>query len=221
MTTERADGIICSSMRSKHTASSDPDGVAPSRPLGDAIAWQKLLDFIAPEAGNADQAYRYIRERLVKFFACRGSHDVEELADETLSRVALKLAQADIQAERPAAFVLGVARMIDLEQRRRAARAVPWSDDAAGSGAAASDDDGERMLAALESCLQQLPEAERRLLLRYHEPRGQQRMAIRQAIADELATGLNVLRVRMHRTRLRIEACVQSRLQAVAESGLA
>lgn len=128
--------------------------------------------------------------------------------------LAWQLAQTEVQAERPAAFVLGVARMIDLERRRRDERLVTFSDATAPATPPAADDVEEPMLAALGKCLQALPEKGRSLMLPYHEPRGVERSAVRQAIADELATGLNVLRVRMHRLRLRLEACVEQRLRA-------
>jgi hypothetical protein len=74
----------------------------------------------------------------------------------------------------------------------------------------------EQLLAALEKCLDDFSEADRRLLLRYHEPRGEQRAIIRQAIADELKAALGALRVRMHRMRLQLEGCVSRRLKASA-----
>jgi DNA-directed RNA polymerase specialized sigma24 family protein len=180
----------------------------------EAAAWQKLLEFIAREGGEPNEAYRSMRRRLLKFFAWRGSHNVEELADETLTRVALKLAQAEVQAPSPVAFVLGVARMIDREWKRREGRWVGLGDATVDAVPTVSDAGKERLLAALELCLQQLSDADRSLLLRYHEPRGERRAAVRQAIADELATALNALRVRMHRMRLQIEDCVQRRVAA-------
>jgi DNA-directed RNA polymerase specialized sigma24 family protein len=206
-------------MSPKRAASSDGAAVSPDPPPGDAIAWQKLLEFIARESESPEAAYHALRERLVKFFLWRGSPDAEELADETFTRVALKLAQTEVQAERPAAFVLGVARMIDLEWRRREGRWVTFSEATAPAELPAPDENKERLLLALENCLQELSEKDRSLMLRYHEPRGVECFAIRQAIADELATGLNVLRVRMHRMRMRVEACVERRMGAATGSG--
>jgi DNA-directed RNA polymerase specialized sigma24 family protein len=203
-------------MPPKHAGSSDgtiaspPD--PPRVPVRDAAAWEKLLAFIDCEGVGPNEAYRSVRARLIKFFGWRGSHNVEELADETLSRVALKLGQSDVKAEKPVSFVLGVARIVFLEWKRREGRWVTFDDSTVGAAPALSDDDKERLLAALELCLEQLSEADRLLMLRYHEPRGERRAAIHQAIADELATALNALRVRMHRLRQTVEACVERRL---------
>jgi DNA-directed RNA polymerase specialized sigma24 family protein len=159
-----------------------------------------------------------MRARLIKFFAWRGSHNVEDLADETLTRVAMKLTQADIEAERPAAFVIGVARMVDLEYKRREGRWVAFTDGMASGDPPATTGDQDQRLAALQKCLQQFSATDRRLLLRYHEPRGERRAAVRQAIADELHAALGALRVRMHRMRLQLEACVSRQLAAAAGS---
>jgi DNA-directed RNA polymerase specialized sigma24 family protein len=206
-------------MSPKPAGSPDEATASPPdlRPVAttDAAAWEKMLAFIDCEGLGPTEAYRSVRARLLKFFAWRGSYNVEELADETLSRVAFKLAQSEVQADRPVLFVLGVARIVFLEWKRREGRWVTFDDDtSSGVEPALFDDDKERLLAALELCLQQLSEIDRRLMLRYHEPRGERRAAVRQAIADELATALNALRVRMHRMRLQIEACVKRRLAA-------
>ena len=192
-------------MTPKRAASDDEAPPPPS--AADGPAWQKLLDFIAGEGDGPEDAYQRTRARLVKFFAWRGSHDVEELADETLTRVARKLGQDGVQAERPMAFIIGVARMIDLEQKRRQGRSVTLSEGAAETPAPSQRK--EELLAALERCLDKLSADDRQLLLRYHEPRGERRAAVRQVIADELGTALNALRVRMHRMRLQVEACVE------------
>jgi DNA-directed RNA polymerase specialized sigma24 family protein len=183
---------------------------------GGTVSWQKLLEFLARDGSNPEEAYRRMREQLIKFFAWRGSHNGDDLADETLTRVALKLTRDDVQAERPAAFVIGVARMIDLECKRREGRWVAFTDGVAANDPPPPGEGKEQLLAALRRCLQELSAADRRLLLRYHEPRGEQRAAIRQAIADELNAALGALRVRMHRMRLQVEACVERRLAAAS-----
>jgi len=92
------------------------------------LAWERLLDFIACEGADPQDAYRRMRERLLKFFAWRGSSNAEELTDEALTRVAARLLEGEVRAERPAAFIIGVARMIDLEGKRRERRWVPFDE---------------------------------------------------------------------------------------------
>ncbi len=195
-------------MTAKGTASDA--GALSASPPDESAAWQKLLAFIANEGDGAEDAYQTARARLVKFFAWRGCRNVEDLADETLTRAANKLAHADVQAERPMAFIIGMARIIELEWRRREGRWVSFSESSAESEPAATPSPNkEQLLAALERCLEKMDAADRQLLLRYHEPRGERRALVRQVIAEELSMAVNALRVRMHRMRLRVEACVE------------
>jgi RNA polymerase sigma factor (sigma-70 family) len=183
----------------------------PARAL-DSQAWQRLLEFLAASGPDPSQAYERMRTRLVKFFGWRGVRTADELVDETLTRVAMKLPLAQIEGDRPAAFVLGVARLVFLEWMRRESRWERLDDVEVGAAVPAAQDAQNEWLAALEQCLQRLPQEERRLLLRYHEATGQERGTVRQAIADELAISLGALRVRMHRVRLQLEGCVRERL---------
>src|SRR5215468_1793303 len=183
----------------------------PTRAL-DSQAWQRLLHFLATDGPEPSQAYERMRTRLVKFFGWRGVHAADELVDETLTRVAMKLPHAPIDCDRPAAFVLGVARLVFFEWMRRQSRWERLDDVEARAAVPPAQDAREESLAALEQCLQRLPEEERLLLLRYHEVTGQERGTIRQAIADELAISLGTLRVRMHRVRQQLEGCVRGRL---------
>ena len=57
-----------------------------------------------------------IRRRLIRLFASRGSNNPEELADETIDRVASKSPQLiDKYAGDPSAYFYGVAKYVWLE----------------------------------------------------------------------------------------------------------
>jgi len=191
---------------------SAPDGSAPALRDLDEQSFARLLEFLASSGVPRSVAYERIRTKLCKFFAWRGAHAADELADETLTRVAIKLTESERYAERPEAFVLGVARMIHLEWTRRQGRWVSFDERTAEPAVVAPHEGRDEWLSALEQCLQKLSASEHSLLLRYHEARGETRGAVRQALADELAIGLSVLRVRMHRMRQQLETCVQARM---------
>jgi len=191
-----------------------PDVPDPDHREVDAAAWDGLLAFLGRD-GDRGAAYEAVRRRLQLFFEWKGCPAAAELADETLNRVATKLAGGEvIRTEEPLRYVLGVARFVYLEAHKRMARHQP--DD--GATRAAVDDrseqvDRETRLAALEACLDGLPPANRALLLRYHEDDGRQRIDHRKRLADEWKIPLNALRIRAHRLRAQIEECVQSRLE--------
>jgi len=146
----------------------------------------------------------------------RGCAGAPELADETLNRVAAKLAAGEqIHTDEPRRYAFGVARFVYLEAVKRTARHVPAerSDSAVAEASAAEDTAWrEARLAALEACLATLPPRTQQMLLRYHDDDGRQRIDQRKRLADELGIALNALRIRMHRVRVQVEDCVRSRL---------
>jgi DNA-directed RNA polymerase specialized sigma24 family protein len=150
------------------------------------------------------------------FFEWRGCAGAPELADETLNRVAAKLAAGEqIHTDDPRRYAFGVARFVYLEAVKRSARRAPAE---RADRAPALDRDGddaserEARLAALEACLDTLPPRTQQILLRYHADDGRQGSDDRKRLADELGIALNALRIRAHRLRAQVENCVRSRL---------
>src|SRR5215831_13213906 len=81
--------------------------------------FEKLLEWLDRDRNRAGEKYEYIRMRLIKRFASRGCTEPEELADETLTRVAHKLKQiSGAYIGNPASYCLGVANKIFLEYLR-------------------------------------------------------------------------------------------------------
>lgn len=176
-------------------------------------AWQDLLAFLAQGRGDGGAAYEELRRRLQFFFEWKGCAGAAELADETLNRVAAKLAAGEeIRTDEPSRYAFGVARFVYLETVKRNARLAQA--ERSGSAAEPADDAVQReaRLAALEACLDSLPPRTQDLVLRYHADDGRQRIDHRKQLADELGIALNALRIRVHRLRAQIEACVRARL---------
>ena len=181
-------------------------------------AWRELLAFLSRGGDEGGAAYEKLRRRLQFYFEWKGCPGAPELADETLNRVAAKLAAGEqIATDQPERYAFGVARFVYLEAIKRNARRAPAERGETGAGdAAATADDAirrEARFAALEACLDALPPRTRQLLLRYHEHDGRRRIDHRRRLADELGIALNALRIRMHRVRAQVEACVRSRLE--------
>lgn len=176
-------------------------------------ALSTLLVFLG--RGREDgAAFERMRQRLIRFFHWKGAAEAESLADEVLDRVARKLAGGvKIERDDPAAYVLGVARLVYLEAVKREARARRQLDRAAAAGEAAPPDPGEEArLHALEACLGRMSGEERALVLDYHREAGQAGIDRRQALARERGIAVNALRIRIHRLRQRLARCVETRL---------
>lgn len=172
-------------------------------------AFETLLARLDPDREQAGQRYEEIRSRLVRLFEWRGCENPEKLADDTFDRVARRLNEGvAIQSADPFSYFCGVAHLVYkevLRQRDRERRARESEPPAV--AAWPPDPEADRRLDCLRTCLQRLPEEQRRLILRYHG--GDDRIQARQDLARELGIELNALRIRAHRVRRELEACVR------------
>lgn len=174
-------------------------------------AFDRLLLSLDPNRDRAGEQYEQIRRRLVKFFECRGSSTPEDEADETLTRVGSRLEAGEAIANLPA-YCYGVARFVLLETVRDRQRERATLESVAAERPAGEDQEADDRLKYLEQCLATLPAASRELVLSYYQGDHAERIRRRQALAARLEVPMNALRIRVHRLRAAIEACVRSKL---------
>jgi DNA-directed RNA polymerase specialized sigma24 family protein len=165
-----------------------------------------LLAWLDHDRDRAALRYEQIRSRLIRIFVCRGCPVAEELADQTIDRVIRKVVDfAESYSGDPALYFYGVAKNIYREHQR-----APGSADELPRNAAAPVQQVQsHQLDCLEKCMQELPPETRRLLLSYYAKKGQAKIDDRKRIAIELGIDMNVLRIRTHRVRARLENCVK------------
>jgi DNA-directed RNA polymerase specialized sigma24 family protein len=172
--------------------------------------WDRLLGLLDASGARAALKYRDLRLRLIRLFEWRGLPG-NDLADETLERVARKLAEGlIIDGDDPTPYVCGVARLVGLEAARARDRLRPLGDMPEPSTSGPVDDAEAHALACLDECLGKLPAASRRLLLDYQVGDGGARIASRRRLAEGLGVPLNALRIRIHRLRAELERCVET-----------
>jgi len=84
------------------------------------VAFDCLLAWLDADREQAGRKYENIRLRLIRIFTCRGRHDAEELADETINRVTLKapVVSKDYVGD-PALYFYAVAQKVFLESLRK------------------------------------------------------------------------------------------------------
>lgn len=172
-------------------------------------AFEALLRQLGPDREYAGARYEQLRRRLMAVFEYRHCHHSEELADETLDRVARKLQEMDgrFEGDDPARFVFGVAWNVARESfRRPSPAALPESWEQATASPEA--DDAQREHDCLERCLQRLDAADRELVLGYHQGERSARIRRRSEIANEQGLSPNALRLRIHRLTARLRECV-------------
>ena len=166
-------------------------------------AFDLLLAALDADRERAALAYERLRYRLIGLLRWWGAAQPEDLADESLDRVARKLESgATIGEGSFGAYVRGVARMVYHEWTREP-RSSPEAHEPA---APVRTDDVEAASECLERCLGSLAASDRSLLLRYYD--GGKSSDVRRKLADELGISITALRVRSHRLRSEVVRCV-------------
>lgn len=183
-----------------------PEGLTPE-------GLDALLAFLDADRDKAGELYESIRRRLVRLFEWRGLAFPEDLADETINRVARRIAEGiEVRSENPYGYFCGVAHLVSKEVMRRAARERIALDQGDWPAPAPEDDaEADVRLDCLRRCLGSLTAEQRLLVLRYHQE--QDHIRSRQTLSQELGIPMNALRIRVHRLRRKLEDCVQECLR--------
>ena len=172
--------------------------------------FDRLLGWLDSDWEKAGAEYERIRRGLIKNFVSRGSLTPEDLADKTINRVAGKV--SEIQATYvgdPAHYFSSVAGYIFLETLRK--EKVP----AVGMpGPAPRTTDDEMDHANLEICVAKLPASDRDLLLAYYQHERHEKIEHRRKLAARFGLGMNALRIRACRIRLRLHENIEQRRAA-------
>lgn len=179
-----------------------------------AAAFDSLLGVLDPDRDAAAEKYEEVRRRLIRLFRARGATHPEELADETMNRVARRVAGGElIRARDKTGYFCGVARLILKEVAKRPRREVVFPPGLEMALHATPSREGDARLDALTECLSALPIADRVLILRYYEAEAVHRLRHRKAVAAELGISVNALRIRVFRIRESLRRDVMTRLE--------
>jgi len=175
-----------------------------------------LLRALGPDREKAGEQYETIRRKLVRLFEWRGCAFSEDLADETINRVARRMAEGiELTSKDPFGYFCGVAHLLYKEALRRQAKEHQALESALETDAWPPLQDEETTaddrLEALRGCLEALSAEQRRLVLLYHQDENHIRS--RKVLSEELGLPMNALRIRVHRLRRRLEECVAEKLR--------
>jgi DNA-directed RNA polymerase specialized sigma24 family protein len=173
-------------------------------------ALDRLLASLDPDRDQAGQKYVRLRLKLVKYFEWRGAAFPDREADETINRVARRIEEGQ-DVHSLSAYCYGVARLVYsewLKAQRKEREALECASSVGAQGAEA-DPDAEARRACLDRCLQALPGENRDLIVGYYDDEKGRTIERRKRLAARLGIPLNALRIRAHRIRLSLEACVR------------
>lgn len=179
-------------------------------------ALYQLLLWLDEGADSGGARYLEMRRRLVAYFDRKNCQVPDELADETLNRVARRLTEAgSITSDSPAHYCYIVARFVFLESLRQHEREqsldeAPTRHALAQPRADRPDIEAEKQAECLERCVQNLEPDQRKLIIRYYT--GEQRVKIdnRHAMAAKFGITMNALSIRAFRLREKLEACIRN-----------
>lgn len=179
-----------------------------------------LLRRLDSDRESAGERYKILHQRLTEFFGRRGCIFPDELADQTLDRVARRLAGGEvIHAEDPKAYCLGVARKVWYEYLQAPARRnepleslSPRENPAVETSAEEEEErlEKERQDECLTECLNGLPAEKRAVIENYYREKWQTQIQNRRQMADRLGLKQTGLRARAHRIRRELEECVRN-----------
>jgi DNA-directed RNA polymerase specialized sigma24 family protein len=171
----------------------------------------RLLDWLDRDRERAGQRYEQIRLRLIKIFECRGCTAAEELADETINRVAEKTQQiAESYVGDPASYFCGVAHKVYLEHARKITPHLTALPTDVAEKKEPLQEEAEFQYRCMEQCMESISIRNRELILAYYGTANdpQSKIAGRKELSQRLGIGANALWIRTHRIREGLKKCV-------------
>lgn len=192
----------------------EPRDAAPRRKWAlTQDSFDKLLAALAPDRESAGEKYLELRGHLIRLFEWRGCPFPEDHADETVNRVARKIAEGEMIRE-PAHYAIGVARMLLLEIHKEQVKQRNAISELAGAETANYEfEELDPRVACLESCLQSLSPENRELILHYYQGEKGAKIENRKKLTDRFKIPINTLRMRALRLREKLQGCVENCLQ--------
>ena len=165
--------------------------------------FESLLRWLDSDPDRAGELYEKIRWRLIAILASRACRIPEELADETIDRVARRVADIrDSYIGDKGIYFLGVMNNVHHEYLKRPAlRPVVESRE--------DVETKERLHLCLERCLDKLAPHSRQMIERYYAQDKRSKIDLRRRIARELGISATSLRVRALRIREKLQTCIE------------
>jgi RNA polymerase sigma factor (sigma-70 family) len=192
--------------------------------------FELMLTWLGDDSERGAHAYLEFHKRTTGLFINWHACAPEDLADETLSRLAHQLsAGKEIDRGSRSAYVHGIAKNIRREHWRNCEtckRQQITRDDAndkdpfdslaviGSSGDSEDAEEKERRLQCLDDCLEQMSAEERSVLLEYYAEDKTRKIVKRDRLAERLGVTSGALRQRIWKLRTPLRDCV---VKCVAE----
>jgi RNA polymerase sigma factor (sigma-70 family) len=165
-----------------------------------------LLAALGETPEESGLEYERLRSKLILFFSRRMLQFPEDLADETLDRLARRIVEGTVIDSIPA-FALGIGRHLALEQMKNRSETMEddfWDNVPAPSATQSSEEE----IARMERCLKTLRPDEANLLRGYYLATKGTSIKTRGKLAKRLGISANTLRQRVFLARQRLRDCM-------------
>jgi len=171
-----------------------------------------FLVWLDPDPGRAGRKYEEVRRRLIWFYLNRQCNTAEDLADETINRVARKPNEWKEKYEGdPMPYIHAVAKNVFREYCRELRRKVQAPPDT-------SRPELEPYLVCLRECIGKLTSESRALILPYYEKRKKAKIDAHREMGNKMGLTPGALRARIHRIRTKLRECVEQCLGNLPQS---
>ncbi|MCD9186274.1 MAG: hypothetical protein LUM44_07560 [Pyrinomonadaceae bacterium] len=142
-----------------------------------------------------------MRSRLITFFYYRKCLFPEDLADETINRVTLKIEEEKIGNKQ--AYIYGVAKFVYLESLRKEKNHLNIDEVTISENVQKYSDD------CLEKCLNELSEENREVLLDYYSEEKQAKIKLHNQLSEKLNLTKTALRMKLVRLKRKLKICLE------------
>lgn len=169
------------------------------------LTQEKFADFLTwlnPDFDLAGEEYERLRFRLITFFAGRNCRFPDELADETINRIALKL--SEITIENKMAYAFGIAKNVLLESYRKEKDFVNIDE----VQIVANKEETKFEDKCLDKCLSELPNENRTLIINYFSENKSAKITLREKISENLGITQTNLRMKVVRIKQTLKKCL-------------
>lgn len=162
-----------------------------------------FLEWLSPGGAGAGEEYERLRFRLCTFFAQRRCRFPDELADETINRLMLKVGEEKI--ENKLAYCYGVAKNVYRESLRKERHHMNADEVTIAAQAPPEPNVSEE---CLDKCLAELPAESRKMILDYFSEVKLAKVELRRRLSESFEVTQAALRVRVMRTKAQLKVCV-------------
>jgi DNA-directed RNA polymerase specialized sigma24 family protein len=183
-------------------------------------AFNQFLRRLNSDREDAGIEYEILRRTLIIFFEQRGGLSPDDLADETINRIARILSEGK-KIENINSYTLAVARNVLRENWRSPQRGETTIEELPLNRTPSSNPEESRQqlellkekeaqLECLKKCLKDLSVLDYSLIQEYHLTEHLRKKELRKKLADQEGISLNALRIRVHHIRAALEVCLKN-----------